>query len=117
MTEAEIRAIVDKLADIAAVLHDADPEDKGEIFRQLGFKLTYHPGRQPRPSQGPGAAIDELLNTNTTAQIADILNSRGLTSGEGSTGPAAPARRPGTGSPPRPARTWPPAPAARLPPG
>jgi hypothetical protein len=26
MTEAEIRAIVDKLADIAAVLHDADPE-------------------------------------------------------------------------------------------
>ena len=46
MTEAEIRAIVDKLADIAAVLHDADPEDKGEIFRQLGLKLTYHPGRQ-----------------------------------------------------------------------
>jgi site-specific DNA recombinase len=46
MTEAEIRAIVDKLADIAAVLHDADPEDKGEIFRQLGLKLTYHPGRR-----------------------------------------------------------------------
>ena len=29
------------------------------------------------------AAIDELLNTSTTGQIAGILNSRGLTSGEG----------------------------------
>jgi hypothetical protein len=28
MTEAEIRAIVDKLADIAAVLHDADPRTR-----------------------------------------------------------------------------------------
>ena len=44
MTEVEIKAIVDKLADIARVLRDADPEDKGEIFRQLGLKLTYHPG-------------------------------------------------------------------------
>ena len=24
---------------------DADPNDKSEIFRQLGLKLTYHPGR------------------------------------------------------------------------
>ncbi len=45
MSEAEIRAIVDKLADVARVLHDADPGDKAEIFRQLGLKLTYHPGR------------------------------------------------------------------------
>ena len=45
MTEAEIKAVVDKLADIAAVLHDADPDDKAEVFRQLGLKLTY-PGRQ-----------------------------------------------------------------------
>lgn len=46
MTEAEIGSIVDKLADIARVLRDADPNDKSEIFRQLGLKLTYHPGRQ-----------------------------------------------------------------------
>ncbi len=45
MTEVEIRSIVDKLADIAGVLRDADPDDKAEIFRQLGLKLTYHPGR------------------------------------------------------------------------
>jgi site-specific DNA recombinase len=46
MSETEIKAIVDKLADIARVLYDADPDDKAEIFRQLGLKLTYHPGRQ-----------------------------------------------------------------------
>ena len=46
MTEAEIKTIVDKLADIARVLQDADPDDKAEVFRQLGLKLTYHPGRR-----------------------------------------------------------------------
>jgi site-specific DNA recombinase len=46
MTEAEIKAIVEKLADIAQVLADADPDDKAEIFRQLGLKLTYQPSRQ-----------------------------------------------------------------------
>jgi site-specific DNA recombinase len=46
MTEPEIKAVVDKLADIALVLQDADPDDKAEIFRQLALKLTYHPGRQ-----------------------------------------------------------------------
>ena len=46
LTEAEIKAIVDKFDDIAAVLHDADPDDKAEIFRQLNLRLTYHPGRR-----------------------------------------------------------------------
>jgi site-specific DNA recombinase len=46
MTQQEIKSIVDKFADIARVLIDADPDDKAEIFRQLGLKLTYHPGRQ-----------------------------------------------------------------------
>jgi site-specific DNA recombinase len=46
MSEAELKAIVDKLADIACVLDDADPADKAEIFRQLGLKLTYHPGQR-----------------------------------------------------------------------
>lgn len=46
MTEAEIRSIVDKLTDIARVLSDADPNDKSEIFRQLGLKLIYHLGRR-----------------------------------------------------------------------
>jgi len=46
MSEAEIEAIAGQLTDIARVLRDADPEDKSEIYRQLGLKLTYRPGRQ-----------------------------------------------------------------------
>lgn len=46
MTQQEIKSIVDKFADIARVLMDADPDDKAEIFRQPGLKLTFHPGRQ-----------------------------------------------------------------------
>jgi hypothetical protein len=45
MSEAEVRAIVNRLADLARVLADADPNDKSEIFRQLGLRLTHHPGR------------------------------------------------------------------------
>lgn len=46
MTEAEIKAIVGKLADIALTLREADPDDKADIFWQLGLRVTYHPGRQ-----------------------------------------------------------------------
>jgi hypothetical protein len=46
MTEQEIKAVVDKLADVARVLSEADADDKSEIFRQLGLKLTYRPGRR-----------------------------------------------------------------------
>jgi site-specific DNA recombinase len=46
MTEAEIKSVVDKLVDVARVLSTANAEDKSEIFRQLGLKLTYHPGRR-----------------------------------------------------------------------
>ena len=46
MTQQEIKSIVDKFADLARVLTDADPDDKAEIFRQVGLKPTYHPGRQ-----------------------------------------------------------------------
>jgi site-specific DNA recombinase len=46
MTEAEIREVVDKLGSIAQVMANADTSDKAEIFRQLGLRLTYHPGRK-----------------------------------------------------------------------
>ncbi len=46
MTDQEIKAVVDKLADIARVLGNADPNDKSEIFRRLGLKLTYRLGRR-----------------------------------------------------------------------
>jgi hypothetical protein len=46
MTEEEIRSVVDKLTDVIHVLSTANADDKSEIFRQLGLKLTYHPGRR-----------------------------------------------------------------------
>ena len=39
MSEAGIKSIVDRLADIAAVLRDANPQDKAGVFRQLGLRL------------------------------------------------------------------------------
>lgn len=46
MTEEEIRSVVDKLTDVIHVLSTANADDRSEIFRQLGLKLTYHPGRR-----------------------------------------------------------------------
>jgi hypothetical protein len=46
MTGTEIKSIATKLADIARVLAGADPADKAEVFRQLGLRPTYHPGRR-----------------------------------------------------------------------
>ncbi|WP_197699108.1 hypothetical protein [Micromonospora inositola] len=41
MSRAEITSLVTALGDIAAVLRDADPADKAEVYRQLGLRLTY----------------------------------------------------------------------------
>ncbi len=46
MTEQEIKAIVDKFADLVGVLQEADADDKSEIFRQLGLRLVYQPGQR-----------------------------------------------------------------------
>jgi hypothetical protein len=45
MTDQEIRTVVDNLADVARVLSTADADDKSEIFRQQGLRLTYQPAR------------------------------------------------------------------------
>ncbi|MEX5636355.1 zinc ribbon domain-containing protein [Parafrankia sp. FMc2] len=44
MTEQEISDMVAAAGDIVAVLADADPADKAEIYTQLGLELTYEPG-------------------------------------------------------------------------
>jgi site-specific DNA recombinase len=42
----QIASIVTALGDILAVLRDADPADKAEIYSQLGLRLTYQPGHR-----------------------------------------------------------------------
>lgn len=44
MTRDEIARLVRSLSDLATVVRQADPEDKAEIYRQLGLQLTYSPG-------------------------------------------------------------------------
>jgi site-specific DNA recombinase len=46
MTRQEIESTVTALADLLAVIRDADPPDKAEIYTRLGLKLTYQPADQ-----------------------------------------------------------------------
>lgn len=43
MSHDEIRALVDGLGSARAVLMRADPDDKAEVYRQVGLQLTYEP--------------------------------------------------------------------------
>jgi hypothetical protein len=43
MSRDEIASIVSTFCDVLAVLRDADPADKAEIYTQLGLRLTYKP--------------------------------------------------------------------------
>jgi len=61
MTEAEIRAIVDKLADIAAVLHDADP--RAIPLSQSEGMVMRHLQADPAPPPGCVAAATGLQRT------------------------------------------------------
>ena len=46
MSREEIAYVVTALSDLLAVLRQADPADKAEIYAQLGLRLVYHPGDQ-----------------------------------------------------------------------
>ena len=46
MSRDEIMSVVTALSDLLAVLREADPADKAEIYTQLGLRLTYHPADQ-----------------------------------------------------------------------
>ncbi|WP_143728126.1 hypothetical protein [Micromonospora cremea] len=41
MSRSQIADLVRALGDIATVLRNADPDDKAEVYRQLGLRLTY----------------------------------------------------------------------------
>jgi len=65
MTRDQIASIVTMLADILAVLADADPADKAEIYSQLGLRLTYQPGQrivraEARLDQTPHWVLDSV---------------------------------------------------------
>ena len=43
LTSSQVRALVDALRDIVTVLAEADPQDKADLYGELGVNLTYHP--------------------------------------------------------------------------
>jgi len=43
---ATVRALVLSLRDITAVLKDADPKLKAEVYAELGVEVTYNPERR-----------------------------------------------------------------------
>ncbi len=60
MTSDEIRALVDTLGNIGAMLANAHPEDKAEVYRQLGTTLTYEPtsaSSTQKPASEPNRGV------------------------------------------------------------
>jgi hypothetical protein len=43
LTASQVRALVEALRDIVAILAEADQEDKADLYSELGVSLTYHP--------------------------------------------------------------------------
>jgi site-specific DNA recombinase len=43
MNKEEIRSLIETLGTTRAVLADATPEDKAQVYHQLGLHLTYEP--------------------------------------------------------------------------
>lgn len=43
LTSSQVHALVDALRDIGTMLTEADPEDKADLYGELGVNLTYHP--------------------------------------------------------------------------
>ncbi|MER5458744.1 hypothetical protein ABT008_28640 [Micromonospora sp. NPDC002389] len=46
LTRQQISDLVTALGDIVTVLREADPADRAEVYRQIGLRLTYDPGKQ-----------------------------------------------------------------------
>ncbi len=43
LTSSQVRALVEALHDIVTVLAEADPDDRADLYAELGLNLTYHP--------------------------------------------------------------------------
>ena len=57
MTADEIDTLVRGLGSVLAVLRDADPLDKAEIYRKVGLRLTYQPGENKMIAEARPPAI------------------------------------------------------------
>ena len=54
LTKAEIKAMVLGMWDIAKALRSAAPDDKVDVYRELGIKIRYEPGDRVIIAQAGG---------------------------------------------------------------
>jgi site-specific DNA recombinase len=62
LTETQIAAIVEALGGLHALLQDADPLDKVEIYGRIGLRLTYKPGTETAIAEVTSTATDGVPN-------------------------------------------------------
>ena len=53
LTREQVKALVNALTDIVEVLAQAEPQDKTELYDQLGISLAYHPDGTVTVESGP----------------------------------------------------------------
>jgi site-specific DNA recombinase len=51
MTVEQVTELVDSLGDLTVAMREASPEDKAEVYRQFGLRLTFHPDKQMAHAQ------------------------------------------------------------------
>lgn len=79
LTKTQVRAPVEALRDIVAVLADADVEDKSALYTELGVSLTYHPDGRVQAETRPrgvevrvGGAITPFRRALLWQESADL---------------------------------------------
>jgi site-specific DNA recombinase len=66
LTEDQIAKIVEGLGGLLALLHNADPLDRTEIYARVGLQMTYRPGTETVIAEVISPAIDGVLDVCPT---------------------------------------------------
>jgi hypothetical protein len=79
--EDQIAAVVDGLGSLLAVLREADPRDKAELYSRIGLKMTYKPGRKTLKAEIVSSDLGRVLNVcpePNTGDTQTVIASREL---------------------------------------
>ena len=79
----QLAALVNGLGNLLDVLAHAAPEDKAEVYRQLGLRLTYDPARRvivaeldPWARVGVGEPVDPRCPSEAAAELVGGIQCR-----------------------------------------
>ncbi|GAC1310816.1 MAG: hypothetical protein NVSMB16_07520 [Acidimicrobiales bacterium] len=77
LSAGEITAIAQSLGGLMRILESASPEDRAEVYRQLGVSLAYDPAlqqlhaRADLPRVGGGGGVEGASRTMSTRKIRE----------------------------------------------